>query len=295
MPLISICVPTYQRASLLARLFDSIGFEGADGEIEVVVVDDGSSDGTRELVESWRERHGGTIRYCWQENAGRAMALHRAITRATGKYVMPMDSDDYFLPGWLDAVRQGLAELQRAPVIGGRGVHSLIFAVDSGGAVPLPVETSVFRTNMLAFRADRAVKGDMKELAEADAIKSSLYAEPRGSRRVPTSLIWARMAGWGDSLFMPQAVIRKEYHPGGMTSQVGRLKVRDPGPIMELNEVIAGSPAYDSRLYRWKARLQWARYALHSGSWNFDKPWKFAMLPLAIPLYVADSARYRWR
>jgi glycosyltransferase involved in cell wall biosynthesis len=296
--LISICVPTYQRAALLSRLFKSIGFgspglEAVDEGVELVIVDDGSTDGTREIVESWRDRYGAAVKYSWQENAGRATALRRAISNAAGKYVIPMDSDDYFLPGWHGVVMQGLAELRRAPALEGRRVHSLIFTVDSGDGVPASSEASLLRTNLLALRADRGVKGDMKELAEADAIKSALYDEPRAERRVPTSLIWARMAEQGDSLFVPTPIIRKEYLPGGMTSQVGRLKVRNPRPIMELNEVIACSVAYRSRSYRWRARLQWTRYALHAGSGSFDKPWKFVMLPFAIPLYVLDSVRHR--
>jgi glycosyltransferase involved in cell wall biosynthesis len=292
-PLISICVPTYQRAALLARLFESIGLGNSGDVLEVVIVDDGSTDGTDAAVESLRNKYGGAVRYSWQRNAGRASALHRAITEATGKYLIPMDSDDYFLPGWFDRVCRGLDTLRRAPVIDGRKVHSLIFNVDFSAAVPFSPVGPGFRTNLLAFRADHGAIGDMKELAEANAMKSCLYEVPRGCRRVPTSLIWARMANLGDSLYVPEALIRKEYLPGGMTAQVGRLKMQNPAPIMELNEVIAESVTYRSRVFRWRARLQWARYSLHSGTGRFNRIWKVVALVLALPLYLTDLGRYR--
>lgn len=294
MPLLSVCIPTYNRRELLVRLLRSIAESEPAGAVEVVIVDDGSDDGTPDVAPAWRAALGGRLTYLRQVNAGRASALRRAILESTGDYIVPMDSDDYFLPGWLDAVRQGLEQLGGSPESDGRRVHSLIFRVagaDSASSVAAPA----LRTNLLAFRADRGARGDMKEVVEARAAKASMYQVPAGCRRVPTSLLWARMAQSGDSLFIDRAIARKDYLPGGMTAQIRRLKVENPQPIMELNQVIADSRVYASRLFRLRAMVQWARYALHSGGASFDRAWKLACLPAGATLYAYDRMMRRRR
>ena len=104
-PRVSVVIPTYNRRDLLLRAIDSVRAQTLPVE-EVIVVDDGSTDGTGEAV---RDRFGPGITYLRQDNAGVSAARNRGLAAARGEYLALLDSDDEWLPEktlrqtqWLD-------------------------------------------------------------------------------------------------------------------------------------------------------------------------------------------------
>jgi glycosyltransferase involved in cell wall biosynthesis len=97
---VTVVLPTYNRAAFLAGAFDSLARQTFT-DWELVIVDDGSTDGTREIVDEYVRSHGRT-RYVHQVNRGAYAARNRGIDEATGKYVAFFDSDDLWLPHHLD-------------------------------------------------------------------------------------------------------------------------------------------------------------------------------------------------
>jgi GT2 family glycosyltransferase len=89
---VSVIIPTYNRAHCLDRAIDSV-LEQTHREVEVVVVDDGSTDGTDSLVKT-RYRHEPRVVYCYQANQGIAGARNAGIARASGDFIGLLDSDD---------------------------------------------------------------------------------------------------------------------------------------------------------------------------------------------------------
>ncbi len=99
---ITVFTPTYNRADTLHRVRDSLLAQTlAFSRFEWLIVDDGSTDGTRELVETWMDGPI-TVRYTWQPNAGKHVAWNRAVSDARGELFVCMDSDDACVPGALD-------------------------------------------------------------------------------------------------------------------------------------------------------------------------------------------------
>lgn len=98
---VSVIVPTYNRAYCVQGALDSL-FAQSHGNLEVVLVDDGSSDDTRALAEriSMREPR---LRYIYQENAGVSAARNRGLREARGDYLAFLDSDDTWMPWKLEA------------------------------------------------------------------------------------------------------------------------------------------------------------------------------------------------
>jgi glycosyltransferase involved in cell wall biosynthesis len=101
----SVVIPTYNRAHWLRRCVDSVRRSGIRG-LEVVVVDDGSTDDTPEVA----RRLGPDVRYIYQPNAGPAAARNRGARACRGRYVAFLDSDDR----WLQNAPQSLVELLEA-------------------------------------------------------------------------------------------------------------------------------------------------------------------------------------
>lgn len=108
-PLVSVIVPAYNSAAYIRKALDSI-LEQDYPNKEVIVVDDGSSDGTRDVLAAY----GDQIQVIHQENAGSAVARNQGLRAAAGDYIAFLDSDDVWLPGKLTAQ---VAYMERNPDI----------------------------------------------------------------------------------------------------------------------------------------------------------------------------------
>jgi glycosyltransferase involved in cell wall biosynthesis len=92
-PKVSICIPTYNRKDYLKETLRSV-FTQTYKDYEVVIVDDGSTDGTEEMI----KKAGYNVRYHWQENQGEAASRNRLIELAQGRFIAFIDSDDLLMP-----------------------------------------------------------------------------------------------------------------------------------------------------------------------------------------------------
>jgi len=94
----SIIIPTYNRSHFLPITLESVSNQTYQGEYEIIVVDDGSTDNTQEILGKWikREPRLKVIRH--KINKGAASARNTGISVANGKYILFLDSDDRLLP-----------------------------------------------------------------------------------------------------------------------------------------------------------------------------------------------------
>jgi glycosyltransferase involved in cell wall biosynthesis len=113
-PGISVVIPTNNRASLLESAMDSVARQTLAPH-ELIIVDDGSTDNTGVVVQSWMERaqHTGlTVRYFYQEQAGVPVARNAGVAAATGEWVAFLDSDDRWLPQKLQLQKEALERFE---------------------------------------------------------------------------------------------------------------------------------------------------------------------------------------
>ena len=92
MPEVSVIIPIYNTAAYLRKALDSICDQTLK-ELEIILIDDGSTDGSRGIIEEYAERDA-RIRWHAQPNQGQGVARNTALALATGRYIYFMDSDD---------------------------------------------------------------------------------------------------------------------------------------------------------------------------------------------------------
>lgn len=109
MILFSIIIPAYNSYSYIRACIDSVYSQGLnDDSFEVIVVDDGSTDNTSEIISSFNEHF--NLRYYYQANSGVSVARNSAINNANGQYILFLDSDDFFYPNSLRNIASYLQE-----------------------------------------------------------------------------------------------------------------------------------------------------------------------------------------
>lgn len=221
MPLLSICIPTFNRSLLVFDLVS--GLLNQAGDFEICVYVDGSSDNTLDVL---GRINNSRLRVGFSENRGRASALYAAVKMARGNFIMIFDDDDQLSE---DGLRRILIDCQG--LLPKQCVGFIYHMVDDDGrqvGSNFPVE----RSNFIALRADYAVSGDKKEVVLADALRSVMH--PPKNRRVPTSMYWSKLAINFDVICRNVSIGRKHYLSDGMTSRIRLLKVSNVEPLIEL-------------------------------------------------------------
>jgi glycosyltransferase involved in cell wall biosynthesis len=102
---VSVVIPTYNRQDLLGRAIESV-LKQTVPVSEIIVIDDGSTDATRELARAYRD----SIRYVYQENRGTAAARNRGIRESRFQWVAFLDHDDEWLPEQIALQLHALAQ-----------------------------------------------------------------------------------------------------------------------------------------------------------------------------------------
>jgi glycosyltransferase involved in cell wall biosynthesis len=100
-PLVSVIIPTYNYGKFICEAIDSVlDSDFPQSQLEIVVIDDGSTDDTSERVKVYQDK----VKYIFQENAGKAWATKVGIDIARGQYLFNLDADDLFLPNKIQSV-----------------------------------------------------------------------------------------------------------------------------------------------------------------------------------------------
>lgn len=231
MPKISIIIPVYNCEKYIALSIDSIISQPVFEQCEIIVVNDGSVDGTNDVCEGYIQTYS-NIHLIWQENKGVSAARNVGIQNATGEFIMFLDADDRYTKGILN--EQLLEELEKdydvilfsaynanikrkrfgidmrfknAEVIGGRAI-----------SIPGTFASAVYRKNLLLEKQvwfDEGVRLNedqifsLKALYVANKIKSSsqfCYIYNKMPRSTTTALekefdrviAWQKVHQWFD-------------------------------------------------------------------------------------------------
>ena len=95
--MVSVVIPAYNRSTRLVRAVESV-LTQTYTDIEVIVVDDGSTDDTASVIEKLQRVHGARLKYFYQKNCGVSAARNKGLFHAVGEYVSFLDSDDCIYP-----------------------------------------------------------------------------------------------------------------------------------------------------------------------------------------------------
>lgn len=223
-PRLSVVIPTYNRSEFLTAAVESV-LAQEEVAVEVIVVDDGSTDDTRAVVENSAARWGERVRYLWQENAERSVARNHGLRHARGEFVAFLDSDDLWRPRH---ARLCLERLEAHP-------HAVAVYTECGQITEAgePIRDFVKRRQPAAgtFRRDLCLKRLILHPTEI-VIRRELLVRWMGEAvfdpAIPGAedwLLWIQLAGRGEFLYIPEATVWMRLHPGSTFGDPDKFEV----------------------------------------------------------------------
>jgi glycosyltransferase involved in cell wall biosynthesis len=217
LPKVSALMGAYNYADYIVEAIEScMGQDYPPELLELVIVDDGSSDNTAELVHAAQERHPGRIKFIQQQNAGATAATNRARREASGDLIALLDADDVWLP---DKTRRQVDFMLRRPELGLSFTRMQL--VDGSGK-------TTFRN--YGYQGPIPENGFARVLWENVAVQSSLIIEAELFDQIPDD---APYADWWLSLvasqfkkvdYLPDELVLYRWHGANLTGGVGGIK-----------------------------------------------------------------------
>lgn len=230
-PFITILTPTYNRASLLPRLFDSL-LRQTNKDFEWIVVDDGSTDDTREVVANLKEKCGGAfpMGYVYKANGGKHMAINIGAERARGELLFIADSDDLLIDDALETVANSWHDISDDKSFA--GIAGLDITMDTREVIGSGLPQEHIDCNAIDIRYRHHVTGDMKEVFRTEVLREFPFPEFAGERFCPEQLVWFRMARRYRLRYINKPIYIADYQPDGITAGITRARMRNPSASM---------------------------------------------------------------
>ena len=218
---LTILTATFNRAHTLRRLYQSLQ-DQTDRRFEWTIIDDGSTDGTQDLLAEFKRLDSLPIRVLRQENAGKHAAINVGIRESRGEWIFIVDSDDVLTS---DAVFTILHACTSSVVRTGVCFRKGYLQGGVVGRSP-QLHAPAF---MHPTDAGRIFCGDLAYVFRREVMLRHFFPVIPGESFVPELYIWNRIGDEGDILFFPDKVIYLcEYLPDGYTANYAANLRRNP-------------------------------------------------------------------
>lgn len=297
----TVFTPTYNRAHTLHRVYQSLQNQ-TFRDFEWLIVDDGSTDSTPDLIQNWQAGAGFPIRYLWQENQGVNMAINRGVQEAIGRLFLISGSDDSFVPETLALFQfhwQSIPEEER-----GRFVGVTALCMDPEGRITsdrLPAE--ILDSDSLEIRFKYRIKGEMWGFLKTEVLRRFPFPSIPGSKFVPEGIVWNSIARHFKTRFINRPLriywndptpesdqLTRTYRPGRYAAGQAYWH------LFRLNEEIEWFSRAPFEFLR--SALHYGRFSLHAGTSvsgqlknlknNRARLLWLAMLPAAVLVFLRD-------
>lgn len=242
-PLVSVLMPAYNCASFIGAAIESV-LAQTYSNFELLVVEDGSTDGTTEVLHA-KARRDPRLRLIFQEHGGLVPALNTGLQQARGRYLARLDADDLAYPQRLQAQVHCLEEQPNLVIVG-----SAYALIDSRG-VPdhtdyMPQSDTAIRWHNL-FHCPFAHTSVMLRL---EALRAGGLSYNPAMQEAEDYELWSRLLQHGKGQNLPEPLVQYRVHPD-QASQRGRTAVWEFASQVAQNNLLAlGAPLSLEQVHR---------------------------------------------
>ncbi len=222
--MLTIFTPTYNRVNLLYRVYDSLKAQTVQN-FEWLIVDDGSSDNTEEIVTGWIYENIIKIRYIKQENGGKHTAFNKGVKNADGELFFCVDSDDFVPENCVENIISAWSGVKDDD--------------DVAGIVGMKTDTDgkllcgEFPENVLYSKTYDLVRkhnchGEKSLVYRTEVLKEYPYPEIKSERFVTECVVYDRIDKDYTMLLLDKVLTICEYQSDGLTGTIFSTMLKNP-------------------------------------------------------------------
>ncbi|MGL4404019.1 MAG: glycosyltransferase family A protein [Fusobacteriaceae bacterium] len=219
--MITVFTPTYNRAYTLERLYRSL-LSQSDKNFEWIVVDDGSTDGTEEIVKKYIEERKLEIIYHKKNNGGKMSAINTGVQLAQGELFFIVDSDDYLEDNAIEQIEEYFRELPK-------NFAGMVFRKKNmGGRDFGNFPKEIIDSDPVEIFYRKGVLGDKAEVIKTEIMRNYPFPHYGGEKFIPEGLIWNRMGRKYKFRYVDRVIYNFEYIEDGYTSNFYKIMRENP-------------------------------------------------------------------
>lgn len=222
--MITVFTPTFNRAYILSKLFDSLLAQSVK-DFEWLIVDDGSTDNTKDLIIEFKKKADFKIKYIYQENQGKHVAINTALKNIPTPYFLTVDSDDYLKNSAIAIIYEKLPIIKNSKEI--IGLASPIEMVNN---IDLPKHqlTKDIIATPFEMKYKHRINGEFSLVYKTEIINRYQYPVFLGEKFIVESYITNRFKKDYKLLHISESLVIGEYRNDGLTIQSKNLLVNNP-------------------------------------------------------------------
>lgn len=222
--MLTVFTPTYNRAYILPRLYESL-LKQTDKNFEWVIVNDGSTDNTKKIIEEWIEKDKIVIRYYEQENQGKQVAHNKGVEKAKGEIFTCVDSDDFLVDNAVEIINSKWDECKSNNMC--IGIVGTCIGLDGkpvGTGMPLNIKNSTLRNLYNKYK----YKGDTILVYRTETLKKYKFPKIKGEKFIPETYLYNMLDQEGELAVIKDGIYVCEYLEDGYTHNSIKLISNNP-------------------------------------------------------------------
>ena len=263
--MITVFTPVYNREKTLKRLYDSLILQSSD-DFEWLVVNDGSTDRSDEIIRSFIAEEKLNINYITKRNEGLNRTYNLGVKNAKGELFFRVDSDDCVYPDAIEQINKYSYLCDAENIC---GITFLTENLNSGKLLGLHPFSKIKESDYFEYRAFYGAIGDRAEVVKTSVLKEFPYPFFEGEKFCPEGLMWNRIAKKYHCYYIPKIIYRREYCEDSITKTVKSVLHKNwHGACSYYAEILNNSVFYgikfifNKRLFKYfiKAAISFYRY-----------------------------------
>ncbi|WP_191556858.1 glycosyltransferase family 2 protein [Metabacillus idriensis] len=283
-PTLTVFTPTYNRAYTLHLCYESL-MRQTSKDFVWLIIDDGSSDGTKELIKKWKNENAVPIIYHYQENQGMHGAHNAAYERIETELNVCIDSDDYMADDAVEKIVQLWKKHGSEKFAGIVGLD----ATPDGKIIGTKMPDDLNESTLSGLYGKHKVRGDKKLVYRTElTTKTPPYPIFSGEKYCPLSYKYLLIDQMCPLLILNEILCHVEYLPDGSSLNMINQYKRNPNGFAFFRKTgIKFSPTWKDR-FRESVHYVSSSLMIKNKRFLFESPRKFVTLlatPLGILLY----------
>lgn len=256
---ITVLTPTFNRAYILNKLYSSL-INQTFSNFEWLIIDDGSSDNTEELVEEWKTENKIKIRYYKKENGGKHRALNFGIKKIKNELTFIVDSDDYLTEDAIETITYYYNKYKENKNLSG---YSFLRGYPNGEVNGEKFKENELIDSFINCRLKHNVKGDKSEVYFTSILKKYPFLEIPNEKFLFEDYVWIQIGAKYEMVHINKIIYIGEYLEDGLTKNMMKVKVGSPKGMSERGLILCSKEC--NLKTRIKGIIHYTSYGLLSG------------------------------